>query len=127
MSENITCPAKLTKMERGFGLVHTDCDQYFGSSHKCGAHLNKHLGRIYVCDKCKYETYSLDSYDHHICFSGPKTQSSTMCVSMKYKKRAEKDKGAPSTSGQKRGGDDTVSEIPVKREKEEDDDIIVLD
>ena len=43
---------------------------------------------------------------------------------MKYKKRS--DKGAPSTSGQKCGGDDTVSEIPVKREKEEDDDIIVL-
>ena len=57
---------------------------------------------------------------------------------MKYKKRSEKqkaaqstsgtagDKGAQLTSGQKCGGD-FVLEVPVEREKEEDDDIIVLD
>ena len=53
---------------------------------------------------------------------------------MKYRKRLEKQKGAQltsgqkgeqSTSGQKRGGD-SVSEVPDKREKDEDD-IIVLD
>ena len=99
--------------KRFWPCPYEDCDEYFGSSRKCGAHLNEHLGRIYVCDKCKYETYSLDSYDHHICFSGPKTQSSTTHVGMKYKKRSEKqkvaqstgtgDKGAQLTSGQKRG------------------------
>ena len=54
---------------------------------------------------------------------------------MKYKKRSEKQKGtestsgqkgAQSTSGQKRGGD-SMLEVTVKREKDEDDDIIVLD
>ena len=49
------------------------CGKHFGSSCKCGAHLNEHLDRIYECEKCKFQTYSLDSYDHHKCFSGPKT------------------------------------------------------
>ena len=88
-----------------------------------------------MCDKCKYETYSLDSYDHHICFSGPKTQSGSTHAGMKYRKRSEKQKGAQSTSGQKgaqstsgqKCGGDSVLEVPVKREKDEDDDIIVLD
>ena len=120
--------------KRFWPCPYKDCDQYFGSSRKCGAHLNEHLGQIYVCDKCKYETYSLDSYDHHICFSGPKTQSGSTRAGMKYRKRLEKQKGAQltsgqkgeqSTSGQKRGGD-SVSEVPDKREKDEDD-IIVLD
>ena len=111
--------------KRFWPCPYENCFEYFGSSRKCGAHLNEHLGRIYVCDKCKYETYSLDSYDHHICFSGPKTQSGTTRVGMKYKKRAE-DKAETSTSGQKRPGD-CVSDIPVKREKEDDEDIIVLD
>ena len=102
-------------VKRFWPCPYENCDEYFGSSHKCGAHLNEHLGQIYVCDKCKYETYSLDSYDHHICFSGPK--SSTMRVSMKYRKRSQKDKAAPSTSGQKHDGEDTVSEMPVKWEK----------
>ena len=62
--------------KRFWPCPYENCDEYFGSSHKCGAHLNEHLGRIYVCNKCKYKTYSLDSYDHHICFSRPKTQSS---------------------------------------------------
>ena len=54
---------------------------------------------------------------------------------MKYRKRSEKQKGAQSTSGQKgeqstsgqKHGGDSVSEVPVKQEKDEDDDIIVLD
>ena len=45
---------------------------------------------------------------------------------MKYRKRSEKQKEAQSTSGQKCGSD-SVSEVPVKREKDEDDDNIVLD
>ena len=46
--------------KRFWPCPYENCDKYFGSSCKCGAHLNEHLGRIYVCDKCKYETYSLD-------------------------------------------------------------------
>ena len=54
---------------------------------------------------------------------------------MKYRKRLEKQKGAQSTSGQKgeqstsgqKHGGDSVLEVPVKREKDEDDNIIVLD
>ena len=84
---------------------------------------------IYMCNKCKYKTYSLDSFDHHICFSG------TMHAGMKYKKRSQKQKGAQSTSGQKgaqstsgqKHGGDSVLEVPVKQEKDEDEDIIVLD
>ena len=100
--------------KRFWPCPYENCYQYFGSSHKCGAHLNEHLGLIYVCDKCKYETYSLDCYEHHICFCGPKTQSGTTCVGMKYKKRSEKQMGEQSTSGQKCGGEDSASEVPIK-------------
>ena len=51
-----------------------NCEEKFGSSRKCGAHLNEHLNRLYKCPKCRYQTYSLDGYDLHVCLSGPKTQ-----------------------------------------------------
>ena len=46
----------------------------FGTSRKCIAHLNEHLNRYYECPICLYKSYSLDGYEHHICFKGPKTQ-----------------------------------------------------
>ena len=33
-----------------------DCDEKFGSSKKCGVHLNEHLNRIYECPTCKYRS-----------------------------------------------------------------------
>ena len=61
------------------------CGKHFGSSCKCGAHLNEHLDHIYKCEKCKFQTYSLDSYDHHKCFSGPKTHGPER---RKYKRKS---------------------------------------
>ena len=61
------------------------CGKHFGSSCKCGAHLNEHLDHIYECEKCKFQTYSLDSYDHHKCFSGPKTHGPER---RKYKRKS---------------------------------------
>ena len=68
-----------------------DCEEKFRSSRKCGAHLNEHLNRIYECPKCKYRLYSLDGYEHHICFKGPKTQGK--------RKVREKQKTAPEPEG----------------------------
>ena len=48
------------------------CREVFRSSKKCGTHLNEHLGRLYECPTCHYETYSLDNYEKHKCFSGSK-------------------------------------------------------
>ena len=94
-----------------------DCGQWFGSSHKCRAHLNKHLNHIYECPKCRYQTYSLDGYNHYVCFVGPKTQGNRK-MHLKCTK--------PSTAS---GGEASQQvSVPVKKEKMEDDDpeIIVL-
>ena len=96
------------------------CGQHFGSSRKCGAHLNEHLDHIYECEKCKFQTYSLDSYDHHKCFSDPKAHGPER---RKYKHKSsgvEPDTPVKRRSGDKpdsrrkcRSGDETDS--PVKR------------
>ena len=54
---------------------HEHCEEKFRSSHKCWTHFNEHLNRLYKCPKCRYQTFLLDGYDHHVCFSGLKTQS----------------------------------------------------
>ena len=84
------------------------CGKCFGSSHKCGAHLNEHLDRIYECEKCKFQTYSLDSYDHHKCFSGPKTHGPER---RKYKHKSSGEEA--DTRVKCRSADDLNS--PVKR------------
>ena len=95
-----------------------NCNEYFGSSRKCGAHLNEHLGRIYECDKCKYQTYNLDSYEHHICFSGPKTQSGASKEGVRYRKK--------STASKRKA--DTSSDPPrrIKKEKETVEDVVIV-
>ena len=50
------------------------CYKNFSLSRKCGAHLNEHLNRYSECPTCLYKLYSLDGYEHHICFKGLKTQ-----------------------------------------------------
>ena len=121
--------------KRYWPCPYENCEAYFFSSRKCGAHLNEHIGRIYVCERCKYETYNLDSYDHHRCFSGRKTQSAETKEGKKYGKRSMKsgkqseDLGEgreattseqPSTSVKRRGDElGLISDIPVKKEKKE--------
>ena len=118
---------KSTVEMRGGREMHTwccsykNCEEKFRSSHKCGAHLNEHLNRLYHCPKCRYQTYSLDGHDHHVCFSGPKTQG----MKRKPEKRPipEKKKIKP-TSTMTRG--DASGELS-RRIKEEDPEIIVLE
>ena len=123
--------------KRYWPCPYENCEEYFFSSRKCGAHLNEHIGRVYVCDRCKYETYNLDSYDHHRCFSGRKTQSAETKEGKKYGKRSMKsgEQSDPGKSGEgreataseqpstsvKRRADDlgSISDIPVKKEKKE--------
>ena len=85
------------------------CDEYFFSSRKCGAHLNEHLRRVYVCEQCKYKTYNLDSYNHHCCFSGRKTQSGETKEGKKYQKQSSKSSGKQS---EETGHETTTSEQP---------------
>ena len=49
---------------------------------------------------CKFQTYSLDSYDHHKCFSGPKTHGPERRRPMKYKCKSSGDE--PGSSAEKR-------------------------
>ena len=75
-----------------------DCEEKFRSSRKCGAHLNEHLNRIYECPKCKYRSYSVDGYEHHICFKGPKTQGKRK-VREKWKMMPEPEGGSKEETG----------------------------
>ena len=102
------------------------CGQHFGSSRKCGAHLNEHLDRIYECEKCKFQTYSLDSYDHHKCFSGPKTHGPER---RKYKHKSSGDEpdthvkcrsGDEPDSVKRRSGDETDSHVKCRSGEEMD-------
>ena len=88
-----------------------DCEQKFGSSRKCGAHLNEHLNRIYECPTCKYRLYSLDGYEHHICFKGPKTQGE--------RKVREKRKTAPEPEGGHKRKWVATSTVSKPRESEQ--------
>ena len=101
---------------RSWYCPYENCNQKFGSSRKCGAHLNEHLNRIYECPHCKYQTYSLDGYDHHICFRGPKTQGER-----KYNTGRKRKASASASAG---------GEVKVKKEKTEGADVedcIILD
>ena len=95
------------------------CGQRFGSSRKCGAHLNEHLDHIYECERCKFQTYSLDSYDHHKCFSGPKTHGPERRRPTKYKRKSSGDE--PGRSPEKRKGGDKSGSGAEKRERESGD------
>ena len=95
------------------------CGQRFGSSRKYGAHLNEHLDRIYECERCKFQTYSLDSYDHHKCFSGPKTHGPERRRPTKYKRKSSGDE--PGRSPEKRKGGDKSGSGAEKRERESGD------
>ena len=87
--------------------------QHFGSSHKCGAHLNEHLDHIYECEKCKFQTYSLDSYDHHKCFCGPKTHGPERRKPTKYKRKSSGDE--PDSRVKRMSGDEPDSAVKHKR------------
>ena len=95
------------------------CGQRFGSSRKCGTHLNEHLDSIYECEKCKFQTYSLDSYDHHKCFSGPKTHGPERRRPMKYKCKSSGDELG--RSGEKRKFGDKSGSGAEKWERESGD------
>ena len=95
------------------------CGQRFGSSRKCSAHLNEHLDCIYECEKCKFQTYSLDSYDHHKCFSGPKTHGPERRRPMKYKHKSSEDE--PGRSPEKRKSGDKSGSGVEKWERESGD------
>ena len=71
--------------KRKWPCPYPGCSEVFGSSGKCGGHLNEHLGRAYECPKCKYMSYSLDAYEKHKCFKGYKTQGEVV----RQKRKAE--------------------------------------
>ena len=120
------------------------CRQVFGSSRKCGVHLNKHHSQVYKCRTCKYKTYNLDSYEKHKCFSGSKSHSEKRKLSATKRKSGRSAEGqsgkrmkvVTAASGAPEG---TVEEgkhsgtgkefgVVVKVKKEEtDDDIIVIE
>ena len=121
------------------------CGQVFRSSRKCGVHLNEHLGQVYKCLTCKYETYNLDSYEKHKCFSGLKTHGEkrkpkavkrksgrpVQGESAKKKKEPSAASGVPKGKETKESGagkEFVVEGAVVKLEKEDDDDddIIVI-
>ena len=95
------------------------CSRWFGSSRKCGAHLNEHLDRIYECERCKFQTYSLDSYDHHKCFSGPKTHGPERRRPTKYKRKSSGDE--PGRSPEKLKGGEKSGSGAEKWERESGD------
>ena len=120
------------------------CGQVFGLSRKCRVHLNEHLGQVYECPTCKYETYNLDSYKKHKCFSGLKTHSEKRKLSATKRKSgrsaegqsAKRTKVVSAASGApegivgegKQGGTGKEFGQVVKVEKEEsDNDIIVIE
>ena len=120
------------------------CKQVFGLSRKCGAHLNKHLGQVYECPTCKYETYNLHSDEKHRCFSGSKTHGEKRKLTATKRKSARLVEGQ---SGKKMKVSSAASSAPegmvgegkeagmekevgvvVKMEKDDsDEDIIVID
>ena len=115
------------------------CGQVFGSSRKCAAHMNKHIGQVYECLTCKYETYNLNSYKKHKCFSGPKTHGEkrkTTAMKRKSgrpvqgesakKKVPSAASGAPEGTVMKESGAGKEFGAVVKVEKEDDDDDIIV-
>ena len=103
------------KEKRVWACPYGDCTEKFGSSRKCGAHLNEHLQHIYECLTCKYRSYSLDGYEHHICFAGPKTQGERKVKKSQGRLQKRKSADSPSKGGKKmKLAAATVSKPPVE-------------